>query len=287
MTPQAECPFCEIAVGADQNVREVARTDSSVVFFPTDPAVLGHCLVIPTRHVETFTELRPDELQAIMSTAQSVAKSITLAFQPQGINIIQSNGKTASQTIPHVHVHVVPRWNGDRIGALWPSKSNFSKQEKDHALTKIQALTSLNSNAVSPEDRRQHLIFIQDIISRMAHSSAATKGWLLPVATAAYGYSFTKESFPVAILGIVATCIFFFLDIGYLRTERKYRRLYNRVITGASPTVSSYSLDYHETGDNWKKTARDCLQVASGWAVGPFYIALMTVGIIAALITAS
>ncbi|MDK7214173.1 HIT family protein [Corynebacterium pyruviciproducens] len=278
-----QCPFCNIVEGSDSKVREVSRTDGVVVFFPTDPAVLGHCLVIPTRHVETFTELRAVELQEVMSTAQAVAKSLDSTFHPQGINIIQSNGEAASQSVPHAHVHVVPRWDGDAIGELWPPESSYSEEEKDQALARLRVATILPGRPTTPEDRRQHLVFIQDIISRMAHSSAVTKGWLLPVTTAAYGYSFTKDSLAVALLGIVATVIFMFLDVGYLRTERKYRCLYNRVARG-DLSVAPYSLDYREAEDTWFKTARDCGRATLGWAVGPFYFALLAVGVVAIFI---
>lgn len=275
-----QCPFCVIVAGADPNVREVARTETTVVFFPTDPAILGHCLVIPMRHVETFAGLHAEELHEVMSTAQTVAKSLDSALSPQGINIIQSNGEAASQSVPHLHVHVVPRWDVDAIGELWPPESNYSEQEKDQILAKLRAETVLPGRPTSAEDRRQHLIFIQDIISRMARSSAVTKGWLLPVATAAYGYSFTKDSLAVALLGIVATFIFMFLDVGYLRTERKYRCLYNRVASG-DISVAPYSLDYREAEDTWFKTVRDCGRAVLGWAVGPFYLALLAVGVVA------
>lgn len=278
-----ECPFCTIVAGADPAVREVARTEEAVVFFPTEPAVLGHCLVIPTRHVETFTELSANELREAMFTAQAVARSLTEALNPQGINIIQSNGASASQTVPHIHVHVVPRWDNDAIGELWPPESNYSEQEKDRVLAKIRAVTVLSSRSNSAEDRRQHLIFIQDIISRMARSSAVTKGWLLPVVTAAYGYSFTKDSLPVALLGLVATCIFMFLDVGYLRTERKYRCLYDRVASG-DMSVAPYSLDYRAKGDTRKTVLREYLVAATRWAVWPFYAALLGVGMVAALL---
>lgn len=278
-----QCPFCTIAAGVDSKVREVTRTEDTVVFFPIDPAVLGHCLVIPVRHVETFAELRADELYKVMSTAQAIAKSLNDALHSQGINIIQSNGEAAGQSVPHVHIHVVPRWEEDAIGELWPPKSNYSEREKDQALAKVRAATLLPSRLSTAEDIRQHLIFIQDIISRMAHSSAVTKGWLLPVVTATYGYSFTKDSLPVALLGIVATCIFMFLDVGYLRTERKYRRLYDRVASGDT-SVAPYSLDYRVKDDTKKTVLREYLVAATRWAVWPFYAALLGTGMVAAIL---
>lgn len=232
MTSLQCCPFCSIVRGEDAVVREVARNDKVVVFFPTEPAVLGHCMVIPRRHVEEFTALTSDEVSAVMTSAQAVAMSLRETYHPDGINIIQSNGEAATQSVPHVHVHIVPRWDDDSFGNIWPTKTDFSDEEKDRALAKLRATTLLPHSSATPEDRRQHLAFAQNVISRMAQSSSNTKSWLLPVVTAAYGYSFTKSSVALAVLGIVATVVFAILDVGYLRTERKYRNLYERIAAG-------------------------------------------------------
>ena len=233
-------------------VREVARNDKVVVIFPAEPAVLGHCMVIPRRHVEEFTALTSDEVSEVMTSAQAVATSLRETHHPDGINIIQSNGEAATQSVPHVHVHIVPRWDDDAFGDIWPSKTEFSDEEKDRALAKLRATTVLPHSSAIPEDRRQHLAFVQNVISRMAQSSSNTKSWLLPVVTAAYGYSFTKSSVALAVLGIVATVVFALLDVGYLRTERKYRNLYERIAAG-DPDVAPYSLNYQCSGET-KKT---------------------------------
>lgn len=85
------CPFCAIVRGEDAVVREVARNDKVVIFFPTEPAVLGYCMVIPRRHVEEFTALTADEVSAVMTSAQAMAMSLRETQHPDGINIIQSN----------------------------------------------------------------------------------------------------------------------------------------------------------------------------------------------------
>jgi len=259
-------------------VREVARNDKVVVFFPTEPAVLGHCMVIPCRHVEEFTALTSDEVSAVMTSAQAVAMSLRETQHPDGINIIQSNGEAATQTVPHVHVHIVPRWDGDAFREIWPSKTNFSDEEKDRVLAKLRATTLLPDSSVTPEDRRQHLSFAQNVISRMAQSSSNTKSWLLPVVTAAYGYSLTKCSVALALLGIVATVVFAFLDVGYLRTERKYRDLYER-IAASDPDVPPYSLNYQCSGETWRTRFLEYCSVIKGWAIWPFYGTLLICGL--------
>ena len=108
----------------------------------------------------------------------------------------------------------------------------------------------------------------------MAQSSSNTKSWLLPVVTAAYGYSLTKCSVALALLGIVATVVFAFLDVGYLRTERKYRDLYER-IAASDPDVPPYSLNYQCSGETWRTRFLEYCSVIKGWAIWPFYGTLL------------
>ena len=88
--------------------------------------------------------------------------------------------------------------------------------------------------AVSADDHRKHLEFIQDVITRMAGASSSAKGWLLPVVTATYGYAITKTEWAVAALGVLAVVLFGFLDANYLKHERSFRELYKAVIKNDS-----------------------------------------------------
>lgn len=70
------------------------------------------------------------------------------------------------------------------------------------------------------EDLRKHLDFIQALVSRMSAASSSSKGWLLPVATAAYGFALTKHSGSVGLLGVFAVLVFSYIDANYLKQER-------------------------------------------------------------------
>ena len=109
-----------------------------------------------------------------------------------------------------------------------------------------------------PEDRRKHLEFIQAIIARMSAASASAKGWLLPVVTAAYGYALTKDSWPVALLGLGASVMFAFIDAHYLDEEKKYRRLYNAVAE-SSRSLPSRSTLHKPTGHYPNSRPSTCL----------------------------
>lgn len=116
------CPFCAIVTGAaDANI--VGRFDSVVAFFPKQPATLGHTLVIPADHVEDIWSLDATTASKLSEATLKVASAVKDAFAPEGLSIIQSNGKAATQTIGHLHIHVLPRWSGDGIGPIWPEVS--------------------------------------------------------------------------------------------------------------------------------------------------------------------
>jgi histidine triad (HIT) family protein len=61
------------------------------------------------------------------------------ALDPEGLNIIQSNGRAASQTVFHLHVHIVPRWEDDAVGRIWPPETSYSEEQKDEAWDRLRA----------------------------------------------------------------------------------------------------------------------------------------------------
>jgi len=132
-TSPPDCPFCAIVAGLVPNTREVYRTREVVAFFPTEPATLGHTMVIPARHAETLTELTAAEVSTLALTTKLLAQWIEQELQPEGLNVVQSNGAVAEQTVPHVHFHVVPRWRDDALGPIWPESTNFTDGAKDFA----------------------------------------------------------------------------------------------------------------------------------------------------------
>ncbi|MFJ3393664.1 HIT family protein [Leifsonia aquatica] len=142
-----DCPFCEIVARTDPDAREIYRDADTVAFFPTEPAVIGHTLVIPRRHVPDIWELDAGTAQRLTSTTVKIANAIKDALHPDGLNIIQSNGRAATQTVMHVHIHVVPRWENDRIGRIWPPESHYTNAEKDEAWDVLrQAVRGLSAS---------------------------------------------------------------------------------------------------------------------------------------------
>lgn len=124
----------------------------------------------------------------------------------------------------------------------WPRRAAESGDALDETRRTVARLAgSKGSGAISvskvvepisPEDRRQHLEFIQSTITRMSTASSNVKTWLLPIVTAAYGYATVQRSWGVAALGAGAVLIFAVLDANYLKQEQAFRRLYDRVAAG-------------------------------------------------------
>jgi histidine triad (HIT) family protein len=125
------CPFCEIVALDDPDARELFRNENVVAFFPLEPATLGHTLVIPRSHIPDIWALTAEDAADIAEATLSVAHAIGRVMHPDGLNVIQSNGEAATQTVMHLHVHIVPRWEGDAIGRIWPPSSPYTEEQKD------------------------------------------------------------------------------------------------------------------------------------------------------------
>ena len=117
------CDFCSIARGDDHAVQIVCQADAWVAFFPLKPATFGHTLVIPRRHVTDIWELDEPLASDLIAAVIRVGKAVEATVHPQGMNLITSKGRAAEQTVFHLHLHVLPRWNDDGFDRIWPTES--------------------------------------------------------------------------------------------------------------------------------------------------------------------
>jgi histidine triad (HIT) family protein len=135
------CAFCRIARG--QSLAEVIyKTETVMAFFPDEPITLGHTLVIPRVHVADFLVASNEIACDVVSASRHVGKYIMRALSAEGLNVITSVGEAASQSVFHLHVHVVPRWQNDAFGELWPKSPKISSSSKTAAAAKIRAALS-------------------------------------------------------------------------------------------------------------------------------------------------
>jgi ATP adenylyltransferase len=102
------CPFCEPE-------REVVLYEDRWIRILVDsyPASRGHLLVVPRRHVERWVELTEEEKSALIKGVEVAMDALSESLNPDGFNIGMNLGRAAGQTVPHIHIHVIPRWEGD------------------------------------------------------------------------------------------------------------------------------------------------------------------------------
>jgi histidine triad (HIT) family protein len=132
------CPFCEIAAGRAP-ARIVYETEGHMAFFPLMPATYGHTLVIPRRHYEHMFVVPVEEVGALWQVAWDVGNTVWRVLRPEGMNVITSAGGVATQTVMHVHVHCVPRWEHDGFGPIWPEKKETAGWALDHLAELIRS----------------------------------------------------------------------------------------------------------------------------------------------------
>ena len=114
------CPFCAIVAGTEQ-AHVVLDDDVAIAFLDQRPVFPGHVLVVPRVHVETFLDLPPDDVGPLMQRVQRVAAAVERGLGADGSFVAMNN--RVSQSVPHLHVHVVPRHRGDGLrGFFWPRR---------------------------------------------------------------------------------------------------------------------------------------------------------------------
>jgi len=113
-----DCVFCKLRDGQTPSMK-IFEDDKTLAFMDINPLNSGHSLVITKTHAASLFEAELDDLQAAIATAQRVARAIRDGLKPDGLNLLQANGAAAFQSVPHFHLHLIPRWNNDGKGFDW------------------------------------------------------------------------------------------------------------------------------------------------------------------------
>jgi histidine triad (HIT) family protein len=113
-----DCLFCKIIAG-ELPATIVAENERTVAFMDISPATRGHTLVIPREHAADLHAIDPEDLQAVAVAAQRIAKLARENLGADGVNLLNSNGPAAWQTVFHFHMHVIPRYEGDPLRLPW------------------------------------------------------------------------------------------------------------------------------------------------------------------------
>ncbi len=121
-----DCVFCKIVAGHIPSFK-LFEDDDVFAFLDIAPFEKGHALLIPKHHAVYLTDLPEPVLARLMPAAKRVAGLLLARLPCDGFNILQNNGPCATQVVPHVHFHIVPRWNGRAVN--WISGNYDSPDE--------------------------------------------------------------------------------------------------------------------------------------------------------------
>jgi len=117
----ADCVFCSIVAG-EIPAHVVHDDERTIAFMDIGQVNPGHVIVAVKPHRETFVDLDADEAAAAFRTAHRIARAVEAAFRPEGLTLLQANRPAGFQTVPHFHLHVLPRHPGDGVELTWPAK---------------------------------------------------------------------------------------------------------------------------------------------------------------------
>ncbi|MFB6181536.1 MAG: HIT family protein [Candidatus Magasanikbacteria bacterium] len=112
-----ECDFCKIVDGEIPN-HTVYEDNHSLAFLDINPQAKGHTIVIPKVHAETYFDLNEELVKELFKAVQRAMENIDSKINPDGYNVGWNQGKAGGQVVPHLHVHIMPRWEDDGGGNM-------------------------------------------------------------------------------------------------------------------------------------------------------------------------
>jgi diadenosine tetraphosphate (Ap4A) HIT family hydrolase len=136
-----ECGFCQILAGKAE-ASFLFRDERVAAFVDIEPVTPGHLLVIPIRHAVYLSDLEPPDGARIFEVAQSLAAALRRSgLKCEGVNLFLADGERAGQEVPHVHLHVIPRFRGDGFSLKLPPGYGHhpERSELDRIATAIRA----------------------------------------------------------------------------------------------------------------------------------------------------
>ncbi len=124
----SDCIFCKIIAG-DIPATRIYEDDHVLAFMDINPVIHGHALVIPKTHYDPITDTPDEVLGQCMAAVKRVSQAQITALGAEGVNIHQANGAVAGQVVPHIHFHVIPRFDGDGHHWNWTHRDYSSMDE--------------------------------------------------------------------------------------------------------------------------------------------------------------
>ena len=132
-----DCVFCQVIAGR-AGATKVVDDEETVAFLDTSPVFKGHVLVVPREHHETLLDVPGDLLGPLFTTVQRIQRAVMAAVGAKGTFVAMNN--VVSQSVPHLHVHVVPRTKGDGLrGFFWPRVKYADAAEYEDYAARIRS----------------------------------------------------------------------------------------------------------------------------------------------------
>jgi len=127
-----DCIFCKIVDGKIPSAK-VYENAFVIGFLDIMPANKGHCLIVPKKHATTLVEMDDKDLSATIMAAKKVAMALSLSFGNGSFNMVMNNGKEAGQIVSHAHIHIIPRFQKDRLRLKWSHLKYEDNEIKEYA----------------------------------------------------------------------------------------------------------------------------------------------------------
>ncbi|MCH7877628.1 MAG: HIT family protein [Thaumarchaeota archaeon] len=132
-----DCLFCDILDGKKDGYF-LYEDNTHVAFLDRYPIDVGHSLVLPRKHHEKITDMTPEDVGKIFAFVPKIAKAILEATGADAFSIGQNNGRAAKQIVPHVHIHIIPRYNSK--GTVWTKRQIASDDDLSELAKKIRSI---------------------------------------------------------------------------------------------------------------------------------------------------
>lgn len=146
---QQQCLFCNISEGKIES-KKVYEDDKVMAVLDINPASKGHTLVVPKKHYTTIKDLPDDEAAYLFKVTKKLSETIVKTVNAQGSNIVVADGPIAGQNVPHIFIHIIPRFENDGINLTW----NLDKA----------AQADLNENAKKIAEEASKISFVKEKI---------------------------------------------------------------------------------------------------------------------------
>ena len=135
------CLFCSI-VKKEKPSLTIYEDDAVVAFLDIFPRAQAHTVVVPKRHMETVLDMKPEEMQSFWAGVNNTIQLLQKIINPHGFTIGINHGKVSGQAVEHLHIHILPRFEGDGGGSMHSVINNPGPKTPQEVYEKIQQLSS-------------------------------------------------------------------------------------------------------------------------------------------------